>query len=89
MNNNYVQHQSAEQALHEWTMQQFAEILPALIHGRAYYLRTLCGEDLWLQMDHRQRRVVGQLLEQLIAHERLDLRIAYAEAGSQKLYQLK
>ena len=87
ISNNFVQQQTAE--FLAWLQREVMDILPELKHGRAYPLRTLCGEDIWLQMDRRQRRMAGQFLEQLVASQYSDLRFAYAEYGSPKLYQLK
>jgi len=79
----------ANEELYAWAMRQFSDIFPALIHGRAYPLRTLCGEDLWFQMDRRQRRMVRLFLEQLMKEAYLELHNTFAEHGNEKLYQLK
>lgn len=84
-----MQQHSVDHALFEWVQREVEDIFPALSRGRTYPLRTLCGEDLWLQMDKRQRGIAAQFLEHLMAFEYFALAIADAEYGNPKLYQLK
>ena len=87
--NNFMQQHSADHALFEWVEREAVDIFPTLSRGRTYPLRTLCGEDLWLQMDRRQRGMAAKFLEHLITFEHFALSIADAEYGNPNLYQLK
>lgn len=80
---------TSDHALLTWVHREVTNALPVLSHGRAYAFRTFFGEDLWFQMDCRQRTLAVQYLEYLIASGYVGLCIAYAEGGDEKMYCLK
>ena len=80
---------SANDALYSWVHREVTNALPELRHGRAYAFRTFFGNDIWFQMDCRQRMLAVQFLECLIASGYVGLCIADAVDGDETMYQLK
>ena len=79
-----------DQILLEDFPKQLDEVIPFLIHGRTYPLRTLCGEQLWSLMHRNNRRMVSNYLQLLIDDcNGFKLDLAEVKAGGEKLYRLK
>jgi hypothetical protein len=80
---------TSEHALLTWVHREVTNALPLLSHGRAYAFRTFFLEELFFQMERRQRPLAVKYLEYLIASGHVGLSIVCAEDGEEYMYTLK
>ena len=68
---------------------QVAQIIPALIPGASYKLRTLCGERYWGKFSDGDKRKAGWCMTHLVDNNLLPLCFAEHIHEYPKYYRLK
>jgi hypothetical protein len=67
-------------------LHQVEEIYPAMIPGKKYKLKVMCGEDFWKLYTDGQRRIAGRCMVYMVENGMLSLHFAEGRHEYPKLY---
>ncbi|MDP3609444.1 MAG: DUF1413 domain-containing protein [Nitrosomonas sp.] len=63
--------------------------LPEMNPGKAYNLKKILGREIWSQLDHGDRRLMGRCVAHMVTQKALPLSFAESKHEYPKRYQLQ